>query len=760
MRNPLMKRLPRELKSEFGKYLVIFLFLIGSIGIISGYLVACASMTASNDQSKEMYKVEDGNFELYFKGSDKLIEDIESKCDITVYNNYFANEYSSDEDATFRVYKKRTDIDLECLIEGSFPSNENEIAISKTFATNSNNNIAIGDKVDLDGITFEVSGYVSMSDYTTQFENATDMMFDSEKFTASIVTSEGFDRLPKEDIHYSYSYFFNEGALSDEEASKRSEDIAETISKNASMNFNAITSFMPAYANNAIIFAPDDIAGDQTMIEVLGYIIVILIAFIFGITINTTVTRESKVIGTLRASGYSRAEIIIHYMLCPMIVVTVASIIGNILGYTVFKDFCGSLYYNSYDLPTFKVLWNGAAFIKTTVIPFFICLLINFFTLYRKLKLSPLKFLRKDISSSSKKKAVNLSNKLNIMTRYRIRIILQNMANYITIFAGVLLASIFVVFGLVMEPLMNNYASTVGENMICDYQYILKAPADTSYDKAEKITMSSYKTNFGSKKDEEVLFYGIIDDSLYVDIDTSIKDNEIYISSAISEKYNISIGDNICFKDCYSSDTFEYDVAGIYEYPSICAVFMPQKNLNKIIGEDEDYFTGYLSDKELDDIDSLYISSKIEIDDMTKVSRQLTNSMGGMMKIVAAFGIITYMLVIYLLAKIIIEKNANSISMAKILGYYNDEINKLYIMSTTIVALGSFIVALPITNFAISKIWGLIISDYPGWFRYETPYAYLLLGGAIGIVAYLLIAFLLLKQVKKTPMLNALKAVE
>lgn len=43
MRNPLNKRLPRELKSEFGKYLVIFLLLAGSISFVSGFLVADGS---------------------------------------------------------------------------------------------------------------------------------------------------------------------------------------------------------------------------------------------------------------------------------------------------------------------------------------------------------------------------------------------------------------------------------------------------------------------------------------------------------------------------------------------------------------------------------------------------------------------------------------------------------------------------------------------------------------------------------------------
>lgn len=44
MKNPLRKRLPRELKTEFGKYLVIFLLLVATIGLVSGFLVADGSM--------------------------------------------------------------------------------------------------------------------------------------------------------------------------------------------------------------------------------------------------------------------------------------------------------------------------------------------------------------------------------------------------------------------------------------------------------------------------------------------------------------------------------------------------------------------------------------------------------------------------------------------------------------------------------------------------------------------------------------------
>lgn len=62
MKNPLNKRLLRELTGEFGKYLVIFILLVATIGFVSGFLVADGSMLASYNESFEKYRIEDGNF--------------------------------------------------------------------------------------------------------------------------------------------------------------------------------------------------------------------------------------------------------------------------------------------------------------------------------------------------------------------------------------------------------------------------------------------------------------------------------------------------------------------------------------------------------------------------------------------------------------------------------------------------------------------------------------------------------------------------
>ena len=54
--NPLHRRYLRELRGEFGKYAVIFVLLVFTIGLISGFLVADGSMITAYNESFEKYR--------------------------------------------------------------------------------------------------------------------------------------------------------------------------------------------------------------------------------------------------------------------------------------------------------------------------------------------------------------------------------------------------------------------------------------------------------------------------------------------------------------------------------------------------------------------------------------------------------------------------------------------------------------------------------------------------------------------------------
>lgn len=83
---------------------------------------------------------------------------------------------------------------------------------------------------------------------------------------------------------------------------------------------------------------------------------------------------------------------------------------------------------------------------------------------------------------------------------------------------------------------------------------------------------------------------------------------------------------------------------------------MSRDKLNRTFDLGNDYYAGYFSNTKIRDIEEKYIGTVIDLEALTKVSRQLDVSMGNMMGLVNGFAIMIYMIVIYLLSKIIIEK--------------------------------------------------------------------------------------------------------
>ena len=73
IKNPLIKRIPKELIGDWKKYLVVCLFLVLTIGFVSGMYVANESMLKAADEGITKYKREDGHFELAEKADDKLL---------------------------------------------------------------------------------------------------------------------------------------------------------------------------------------------------------------------------------------------------------------------------------------------------------------------------------------------------------------------------------------------------------------------------------------------------------------------------------------------------------------------------------------------------------------------------------------------------------------------------------------------------------------------------------------------------------------
>ena len=775
VKNPLNKRLLRELRSEAGKYAVIAILLIATIGFVSGFLVADYSMIAAYKEGFEKYHIEDGHFRVENALNRAQVKAL-TDAGVTLYDLHY-REAALENGSTLRIYPDRTQVNTICLMQGALPAAIGEIAIDRMYADN--NNLTIGDTLTAEsGESWTVTGLVALPDYSCLFSDNSDAMFDAVKFGVAVMTPEGYAALKETQI---WNYAWTYDTPPDDEAAEKdaAEDFMKVVNKTVSLQ-----DFVPAYENQAITFTGEDMGSDRAMMVVLLYIIIAIMAFVFAVTTANTIGKEASVIGTLRASGYTRGELVRHYMAMPVLVTLISAAVGNLLGYTFLKNLCADMYYGSYSLPTYVTRWNADAFWMTTAVPVALMIFINWFVLARTLHLPPLQFLRHDLSRrSGRRHALPLPKLLPFFTRFRARVILQNLGSYAVLFIGILFANLLLSFGLMLPDALNHYSETIGGNMLCSTQTVLQIPysamnednklnalvsmmlfrmeTETEENNAEPFSAYTLQTlsteEGGIAKPENVMLYGVEPDSRYV----SLPSSGVYVSAAYAEKYNIGAGDTVILREKYEDTQYTFAIDGVYDYMGAIAIFMPRETLNRTFDLGSGYYGGYFSDAPLTKIDEKYVGSVIDYDALTKISRQLTVSMGSMMGLVNGFAIMIFVVVVYLLSKMIIEKNAQSISMAKILGYSGGEIARLYLLSTTVVVVLCLAVSLPIEVYMMRLLFhAILLESMTGWISlWVSPTLYPRMMTA-GLISYAVVAAMEYRRICHVPMDEALKNVE
>lgn len=99
----------------------------------------------------------------------------------------------------------------------------------------------------------------------------------------------------------------------------------------------------------------------------------------------------------------------------------------------------------------------------------------------------------------------------------------------------------------------------------------------------------------------------------------------------------------------------------------------------------------------------------------------------------------------------------HSISRVKILGYENDEIIRLYLVSTSWVVAISVLLSLWIATWTIKVIYVYMMAEFSGWLSlYIEPAIYWKMF-LMGMAVYALVALLQFFRISKIPMETALK---
>ncbi|MCR5630134.1 FtsX-like permease family protein [Eubacterium sp.] len=731
------KRIIREFKGNIARYLGIFFLVIASISIMSAFICSSDSMEMILTKSQKECNVEDGNIHTSVKLEKIQLDEI-NNLGIKIENEMYIDIETGKEEK-IRLFKNRDEINEISLNEGKLASSKKEIVLDPLYAKA--HDVDIKDKIEIDEKKYEVVGIGCVPEYVYILEQYSSANVDSEKFGLGFVCEEQFDEYDEGRKVFNYSYIGNIKKL------KKYLD-----EKNISY------AVMEKKNNPRIGGVFDKVETDKKMGMVIGLLVVVIIAFILAISGKKKVEEECKEIGTLYAMGYLKRELIINYIILPTVIIVIGSFAGWIIGTFGLTKSLTIASYSFYCAPKFALSLKMEGVIVALVCPFILVIIINYIILNKALNVKPLRMLQNDLKKENVRE-LNLSRG-SFNHRFKIRILLNEIGNYLVLIAGVAIAIFMMVMGLGMHDSIEYYVDDVKDTIICENIYMLRAPVEVD-EKCEKIYTKNldcyYKT---SKKDMGIAVVGMDDESKYLNGKTNnLKENEIILSDATAKKFELKKNDYIELKNPDTGKKYKLKIVEKVPYATGLYAFMKRTDLNEMLEQGKEDFNGYMSDKKLS-IDETFVDSVMTRESLEDAADNYMGMVSARVYMLIGFGVMIFVMLLFIILKHVIEKNVSDISLVKILGYLPHEIKKLYFGSTFWVFVFALIIAVPIDNYLMKNMWPSLNATLRGFIDFRLSISSALICLGLGMISYACIYVVLNKKIDGVSMTESLKGRE
>lgn len=216
MRRILRRRIPREIRENFFRYLALFAMIVFCMYIIIALVDAAETIIQGTEKNQQITHIEDGQITVFTKLTEEQIAQIESKG-VTI-EDHFSFDITLDDGSELRIFRTREKIDTLTLDSGREAVSDNEIVIEKRYCEE--HGINTGDTIVIGGMDFLVTGIGCTADYDAPFKKFSDTAIDSMLFGPAFVTPGGYDLIRgsgssvTEDL--TYAFLLNGSMTSDE----------------------------------------------------------------------------------------------------------------------------------------------------------------------------------------------------------------------------------------------------------------------------------------------------------------------------------------------------------------------------------------------------------------------------------------------------------------------------------------------------------------------------------------------------------------
>ncbi len=652
----LNKRYIRNIRYNISFYIASIVLTVVALLLFYLFYIAGTGIQGYGDDFFDRNKVEDATFTTYIEIPDDKINEIEDKYNLTFEKEYFVN--ISEDDYNVRVFKANKKIDLYEIIDGKDVSENDEIVISKGYAQNEN--VKIGDKVEIKGKKYTVTGYFLRPDYLYMLENMDDTYKNITSFILAYMTDEAYDELQANSCQYKVVY---------------GKDGKETEFRkyiNEEYKINSYTS----KENNTRITMVDDQA---TMFIVMAFVFLVTIPLItvalISIIIGRKVKNEQKMIGTLTALGYKKGQLVRHYAVLSMI----PGIIGGLLVSVITKILqqpYGEISLADYEPMPVKFTLPVYIAVLGVIVPTLFYVMAAVRKVNKLLKKDTVVLLNGNADGDIKTRKVMVNSTGKVRRKFAVRSILGNPGRSFVVFLGAMLGSLIITVAFMFIDSIQNVVDSGSESMgTFKYQYVLNTFETEELDGADELVMGSFEYD-GSV----FTLLGADDDVKFLNIET--KDGKkaelsdgYYVSNVMAYAYNIKAGDTFKFKNKITMQEYSVKIKGIISNDSQKLLVGGSDSIREMLGWEKGTYNGILSDKKLELGDK--VSKTVTKNDIKEQMNTILDEMGVIIYALAVIGAIICVASLYVSVNMLITENRHNISMLKVLGLKDKEINRM-----------------------------------------------------------------------------------
>ena len=760
---------------------MIFIITLSMMLVVS----LCSStdaITASMENMWRLCNLESGSFETYAPLSKRNFDEL-SELDVLIEQSFYSDVNIGG--GTLRIYENRNIIDLPYVEKGRLPVNKGELLLEKKYSEN--HGISVGDSIFIGKKRFYVCGTGCLADYGYVKQNSSDVA-PNDEFGVAIVTKSAFSETVRGNkLIYHYKFILGSGVTARDLKDKlkhlkfdtnavKDTYIKSLLEKGAEYDGVIVSSFEDAEYNIRINDPVEDSAISKKSALIAGVILLLLLSYMLAIFASGTVEQERTVIGTLYALGYTRRELLRHYMGVPMIISVQGAVMGTVLGF-IFTDKMAASSLAIYSVPQIHRVFHPYLLCYAIGMPVCLSYCINRRVLSKKLNMTPIQMMRRTPPKNTRK-GPELRN-IKFETKFRIRQFFREIKGNLALLAGIIISLLLIMFSVACYGSIKGYIDGIVDDVNYNYMYVLRNPAEDLPKNSHIGFVKGFYADFTMTKSEmEVTLLGIDCDNPYFDFASYMSDDtdKVYMSSSARIKFGYKTGDKIVLKDSSEDKFYAFEIAGTVKYDSGLYFFMNIDAMRKAFGlpyfDEEDlekgerrpksdrfYYNAVFSDKKLNFKHNMMLSETAKAD-MKRGADKFMTLMWGMIVMLIAVSMMLFVITMYLLMKLEIDRSRSSISLLKALGYSKKSVNSFYIGNSFYITVLAALLGIPICKKIVDVIYPFAVSNVNAGFEAQvSPIQYALIVLII-FISYFLTRIMLVSYLDKINLSEILKCRE